>query len=245
MPGQPYGNVILVHHTATTTGSPSISSLNEQSIYQNRIQESEAEKNMKPSSSLTSTICTYFGKIFHRKNKQPNDQLGNDSASDTANNFQQSAWWSDFKSSVKRRRELRRRRRQKFVWCFRPVGIAADVALERNKDPSLWIKFDKNNQLILKEQLRRIRTVRGTTDCCYIEDKNIDEGKVVVTVMIDEGIAFALYPEMSEPMQYEIQMLPKMTFYQRIQARHDYKKWLKQQRKQQHQQQHFHDPDMI
>ncbi|KAI8644827.1 hypothetical protein BD408DRAFT_412582 [Parasitella parasitica] len=246
MPGQPYGNMILVHQTATTTGSPS--SLNEQFVYQNQIQQNnqgaEAAKKSKPPSSLTSTICAYFDKLLHKRNNHPNDQFDNDWGSDTSNNPRQSAWWSNFKSSVKKRRE-QRRRKQKFVWCFRPVGIAADAALKRNKDPTLWTKFDKNNQLILKEQFKKLRTITGTTDCCEIEDKNIDEGRVVVTVMLDESIAFAMYPEWPEPMQYEIQMLPKMTFYQRIRARHEYKRWLKKQQQRQQQQQHLYDPDRL
>lgn len=237
--------MILVHQTATTTSS---SSLDETSFFtlhgtatvsnlqqknhtttlKNQEVETEDLKNLKPPSrqtSLASTIYAYFGKLLHGKKIK---EFCGDSASDTAKNLQQATWWRRFKSTRKRGKEQEKKRNQKFLWCFRPVGVAA-AALEKKQNPLFWTTFEKRNQLKLTEQFEKIRTVNRTNDCYELYDKKINGGRVVVTVMLKEGIAFVLDPEWSEPMTFEITQLPKLTLYQRLRARHDYKQWYKKQ----------------
>ncbi|KAL9551940.1 hypothetical protein PS6_004747 [Mucor atramentarius] len=187
--------------------------------------------------SLASTIYVYFGNLIHGKNK--NERFRGGSANDTAKNpQQQTAWWRRFKSLSlpisRRSKGPGKKRNQKFLWCFRPVGAAA-AAIEKKQNPMFWTTFEKKNQLELSEQFERLRTANRANDCFELEDKKISGGKVVVNVMLKEGIAFVLDPEWSEPMTFEITQLPKLTLYQRLRARHDYKRWYKRQ-----QQQHLH-----
>lgn len=237
--------MILVHQTATTASSPSldetpsfkqhgtatVSDLQQKNHTTTlKIQEVETKnsKDLKPSSrqtSLASTIYAYFGKLLHGKKSK---EFRSGSASDTAKNLQQSSWWRRFKSTTRRSKGQEKKRNQKFLWCFRPVGVAA-AALEKKQNPLFWTTFEKRNQLELTEQFEKIRTVNRTNDCYELYDKKINGGKVVVTVMLKEGIAFVLDPEWSEPMTFEITQLPKLTLYQRLRARHDYKRWYKKQ----------------
>lgn len=257
--GQSYGNVILIHQTATTTSSSSSSSRNEtpslsyqrqqetatvsaleQKPHNPQEAEAEIQKDLKQSTkqvSLASTIYAYFGNLIHGKNK--NERFRGGSANDTAKNpQQQTAWWRRFKSLSlpisRRSKGPGKKRNQKFLWCFRPVGAAA-AAIEKKQNPMFWTTFEKKNQLELSEQFERIRTANRANDCFELEDKKISGGKVVVNVMLKEGIAFVLDPEWSEPMTFEITQLPKLTLYQRLRARHDYKRWYKRQK-----QQHLH-----
>ncbi|KAL0137883.1 hypothetical protein V8B55DRAFT_1532900 [Mucor lusitanicus] len=259
--GQSYKNVILIHQTATTTSSSSSSSsvsetlsLSNQrrqetaagpALEQGALhhQEAEAEilKDLKQPSkqtSLASTIYAYFGNLIHGKNK--NDRFRAGSVADTAKNpqKQQTTWWRRRLKSLspptmsKRGRGQEKKRNQKFLWCFRPVGAAAATAHGKKRNPLFWTTFDKRNQLELSEQFERLRTTNRTNDCFELQDKKISGGKVVVNVMLKEGIAFVLDPEWSEPMTFEITQLPKLTLYQRLRARHDYKQWYKRQQQQ-------------
>ncbi|KAL9544490.1 hypothetical protein MBANPS3_007591 [Mucor bainieri] len=257
--GQSYGNVILIHQTATTTSSSS-SSANEtpSSSSQRRqktatglapernplhYQEGEAEiledlKQPSKQTSLASTIYAYFGNLIHGKNKNDRSRAG--SVNDTAKNRrqQQTAWWKKKLKSLsppmmpKRNKGHGKKRNQKFLWCFRPVGAAAAAAHGKKPNPLFWTTFQKKNQLELSEQFERLRTANRTNDCFELQDKKISGGKVVVNVMLKEGIAFVLDPEWSEPMTFEITQLPKLTLYQRLRARHDYKQWYKRQQQQ-------------
>ncbi|CAO3638833.1 unnamed protein product [Mucor fragilis] len=250
--GQSYGNVILIHQTATTTSSSSLnetpSSSNQQpqetaagSALEQKArhpQEAEAEilEDLKQPSkqiSLASTIYAYFGNLIHGKNKKDRFRAG--SVNDTAKNHhhqQQTAWWKrKFKSlsppTMKKQSNGQvRKKSQKFMWCFRPVGAAAHG---KKQNPLFWTTFEKKNQLELSKQFEKIRTVNRTNDCFELQDKKISGGKVVVNVMLKEGIAFVLDPEWSEPMTFEITQLPKLTLYQRLRARRDYKRWYKRQ----------------
>ncbi|KAK4512483.1 Chitinase 2 [Mucor velutinosus] len=251
--GQPYGNVILIHQTATTASSSSLNgtlpvsnqrrqetatgSALEQKTHHPQEAEAEILKDLKQPSkqiSLASTIYTYFGNLIHGKSKNSRFRAG--SVNDTAKNPQQkqTAWWKrGFKSLspptiAKRSKGQGKKRNQKFLWCFRPVGAAA-ATHGKKQNPLFWTTFEKKNQLELSEQFERLRAASRIHDCFELQDKKINGGKVVVNVMLKEGIAFVLDPEWSEPMTFEITQLPKLTLYQRLRARHDYKRWYKRQ----------------
>ncbi|GAN08440.1 hypothetical protein MAM1_0204d07952 [Mucor ambiguus] len=252
--GQSYGNVILVHQTATTTSSSSVNetpslsnqqrqetatgSALEQETLHHQDTEAEILKDLKQPSkqtSLASTIYAYFGNLIPGKSKSGPFRAG--SANDTAKNPQQKqSWWRRRLKSLsplvipKRVRTQNKKRNQKFMWCFRPVGAAA--AHGKKKNPLFWTTFQQKNQLELSEQYERLRTANRTNDCFELQDKKIGGGKVVVNVMLKEGIAFVLDPEWSEPMTFEITQLPKLTLYQRLRARHDYRRWYKRQQQQ-------------
>jgi hypothetical protein len=138
---------------------------------------------------------------------------------DTANR----RWWQGFRK--------KKVGNQQFLWCFRPVVSNA----ESQKQPLFWTTFEKKNQIKLTKQFDRF-SHGAVHDSCKLQDTKIFGGKMVVTVMLKEGMAFVLDPEWSEPITYEITWLPKLNWYQRMRAMHDYKRIIKRQQKQQQQQ---------
>lgn len=90
------------------------------------------------------------------------------------------------------------RNKQKFIWYFRPVGIAKS---------DYWTAFDDKNQI---EFTRRLSGSLGSFE---IQDGHIFKNNVVITVMLKEGIAFVLDPEWSNPITYEISCQPKLSWF--------------------------------
>lgn len=105
-------------------------------------------------------------------------------------------------SFVSRLFTVKRIQKKKFVWYFRPVGNT--VAFNKS---NAWIAFDGRNQLELS---RRLSLSFASFE---IQDKNIFNNKVVITVMLKEGIAFVLDPEWSNPITYEISCQPKISWF--------------------------------
>lgn len=86
--------------------------------------------------------------------------------------------------------------KKKFVWYFRPV----------NSTTANWTAFDNKNQTELSRRLS------GSLSSFEIQDRHIFNKKVVITVMLKEGIAFMLDPEWSNPITYEISCQPKLSW---------------------------------
>jgi hypothetical protein len=127
-----------------------------------------------------------------------------------------------------RRKNADKKKPQPFVWCFRPV--AGTYSAVSQKQFLFWTAFEKKNQIELTNQFDRF-SHGAVHESCKLQDRKIFGGKVVVTVMLKEGMAFVLDPEWSEPITYEIRWLPKLNWYQRMVAMHHYKRHIKSQQK--------------
>ncbi|KAI8987321.1 hypothetical protein BDF20DRAFT_909957 [Mycotypha africana] len=117
-------------------------------------------------------------------------------------------------------------RQQKFLWCFRPINLP--LPLSSNKH-NRWIAFERKNQILLTQQLEKLHN-GVVNDCCEIEDRNIFGRNLIATVLLKEGIAFVLNPDWSEPLTFEVALLPKLTWCQRLRSSKNSTVWLENQR---------------
>lgn len=105
------------------------------------------------------------------------------------------------------------RKKPTFVWCFRSTGTSSF-----NNKPSIsWVEFEKKNQFELSRQLNLTSSRDDLPPASFeIQDRRIFNNKVTITVILREGIAFALDPEWSKPITFEITCRPKLNWYRAI-----------------------------
>lgn len=124
---------------------------------------------------------------------------------------------------IKAQRKEGPKNNQKMIWCFRELYTT--TAFMQSKRPDIaWTPFQQKNQILLTQQLEQFeRDIQK--DSCTLQDRKIRGGKLLVTVWLNDTMAFALDPELSEPITFEIARLPKLNWYQKMVIRHQHRQF--------------------
>lgn len=212
---------------SSSTDTPSVSGADITDTIKSQQHHTENQKPPSKASSLSS----YLGRLFTmaKPKKVSLDIQKSRPVNNTMGKARPKWWRLGF-----RRKKMGNKKNGRFVWCFRPVAETSNLVSQ--KQSLIWTTFEKRNQRELTEQFERF-SHGAVHESCKLQDNKIFGGKLVVTVMLKEGMAFVLDPEWSEPITYEITWLPKLSWYQRMRALHGYKRYIKNLKKQQRQEQ--------
>ncbi|KAI9256683.1 hypothetical protein BY458DRAFT_492513 [Sporodiniella umbellata] len=90
--------------------------------------------------------------------------------------------------------------KSELTWCFRKVP---DPLTNTDTVQELWTRFEQENEQFLTKEYHV--NPLGSVE---IQDRGILSGSAAVQIVLSEGIAFAVNPESSEPVCFEIVSYP-------------------------------------
>ncbi|CAO3682064.1 unnamed protein product [Rhizopus stolonifer] len=96
---------------------------------------------------------------------------------------------------------------KEFFWCFRKALTSPSILNYMTTDQARWTRFESENEKKLTRQYYSC-----FSDSVDIQDRNIFNGSVSVRVILQEAIAFAVDPDWSEPINFEIMSYPKQNW---------------------------------
>ncbi|RCH80973.1 hypothetical protein CU098_008312, partial [Rhizopus stolonifer] len=96
------------------------------------------------------------------------------------------------------------------VWCFRKALTSPSILSYMTTNQARWTRFEPENERKLTRQY-----YSSFSDSIDIQDRNILNGSVSVRVILQEAIAFAVDPDWSEPINFEIVSYPKQNWIRR------------------------------
>ncbi|CAO3646329.1 unnamed protein product [Mucor hiemalis] len=235
---QEEGNHIFVYPTPITNSSAR-ESIGENSILEEdkvRIPRTTASSKKKQSyfkriQRLRTLATSYISRLMKRMGVAHSNNNQDTSAPTDANH--NTCWKKKLKPRRKESHSIEgaQFRPTRLIWCFRPIGTAAVFKSSSTKKLN-WTEFEKKNQVELSRQWDLLNHREAATQASFeIQDKNIFDGTVVVTIMLKEGIAFVLNPEWSQPITYRLIFRPKFRWYQEVYMRHKYRQMLRDQYK--------------
>lgn len=218
---QSNNNIIVVYPPSNTLTSEADSSVIEAQETKQRVQNPVAsnpsEKDKKQTYNFNKRY--YVPRCIYRLFKTENVTISN-------RKRETNQCFPFFKQTKRRAHHTptqpeRHKKKQKMIWCFREMCSTA-VFIESKRQDIPWTPFQRKNQVLLTQQLELFeRDIRN--DSCKLQERRIRNGKIVVTVWLQEAMAFALDPELSEPITFEIARFPKLNWYQKILIRHQHR----------------------